>query len=118
MIFLLVSVAGGLGACTRYVAEYLARRRHPVARPWATVAANFLGTFIAALCLYRFSPSADAHFRNVAVTGFCGGLTTFSSALSIPLIIGREHHHKYAVLLIATTPLVCVVGYLLGAAVG
>ncbi len=107
MTLVLVSVFGGLGCIVRYLAEYAVRRHHPTRRPWATVAANAIGCGIAGYVAYRFTVSLDAHLRDVAIDGFCGGLTTFSSAFAIPAILQREHHWGYSVTLIATTPLLC-----------
>lgn len=87
--------------------EYMVRRKHPTHRPWATVGANALGSGIAGYAAYRFVGNADVEIKAIVLTGFCGGLTTFSSALAIPLILQREHHWAYAFILITTTPLLC-----------
>jgi len=111
---LLVTVAGAVGCVVRYIFEYLVRRNHPTSRPWATVAANALGTGIAGYAAYRLIGTADDEIRAVVLTGFCGGLTTFSSALAVPVILQREHHWGYAAALITTTPLLCAGMFLLG----
>ncbi len=107
MTLLLISVFGGLGCAVRYLAEYAVRRHHPTNRPWATVAANAIGCGIAGYVAYHFAGSLDTHLRDVVITGFCGGLTTFSSAFAIPAILQREHHWGYSVTLVVTTPLLC-----------
>jgi len=104
---LLVSLAGAVGCVVRYLFEYLVRRNHPTSRPWATVAANALGTGIAGFAAYHLVALGDADLRTIVLTGFCGGLTTFSSALAVPVILQREHHWGYAAALITTTPLLC-----------
>jgi len=114
MTLLLVSIAGGVGCVVRYLFEYVVRRNHPTSRPWATVAANALGTGIAGYAAYRLLPIGDANIRAITLTGFCGGLTTFSSALAVPVILQREHHWGYAAALITTTPLVCSGMFVLG----
>lgn len=114
MIAFAVTLAGGVGAVVRFVLEYLVRHRHPTQRPWATVAANVLGTFVTGFVAYHFVAHSDAHLRSVVMTGFCGGLTTFSSAFAIPLIIAREHHPKFAWALILSTPVLCTGALLLG----
>lgn len=114
MIALAVTLAGGAGAVVRFVLEYLVRHRHPSQRPWATVSANVLGCLITGYVAYHFVADADAHLRSIVLTGFCGGLTTFSSAFAIPVIIAREHHPKFAWALIVSTPLLCTGGLLLG----
>jgi fluoride exporter len=109
-----VSLAGALGCVVRYLMEYAVRRHHPTMRPWATVGANALGCLVAGAVAYRVVAGADATWRAVALTGFCGGLTTFSSALAIPAILQREHHWGYAATLVVATPLLCAAGFVLG----
>lgn len=116
MTLALVTLFGGIGSVVRFVFEYALRRRHPVLRPWATVAANALGALAAGWITYRLTSPSDAHLHAIALTGFCGGLTTFSSAFAIPAILQREHHWGYAVALLATTPVLCVGAFALGAA--
>jgi CrcB protein len=114
MTLFLVSVAGAVGCVVRYLFEYFARRSHPTSRPWATVAANALGTGIAGYTAYRIIGTGDEHIRDIVLTGFCGGLTTFSSALAVPAILQREHHWGYAAALVTTTPLLCSGMFVLG----
>ena len=114
MTLFLVSTFGAVGCVVRYLMEYTVRRNHPTSRPWATVAANALGTGIAGYAAYRLIGSNDVHIRTIVLTGFCGGLTTFSSALAVPVILQREHHWGYAAALITTTPLLCSGMFVLG----
>ncbi len=116
MTLFLISVFGGIGCVVRYLAEYAVRRHHPTSRPWATVVVNGIGCGIAGFVAYHFLGSADAHLRDVVITGFCGGLTTFSSAFAIPAILQREHHWGYSLALVTTTPLACAGLFVLGMA--
>ena len=47
MTLLLVTITGALGCVARFLMEYAVRRHHPTQRPWATVAANTIGSGIA-----------------------------------------------------------------------
>ena len=49
--------------------------------PWGTLAANLLGGYLVGVCLALFHslPQLDPAWRLALVTGFLGGLTTFSS---------------------------------------
>ncbi len=114
MTLLFISLFGALGCCVRYVFEYVVRRKHPTSRPWATVAANALGTGVAGYAAYRLIGTTDAQLRSIVLTGFCGGLTTFSSALAVPVILQREHHRGYSIALITITPLLCSGMFVLG----
>jgi len=117
MTLSLVAIFGALGCVVRWLFEYVVRQRHPRVRPWGTVAANALGCFIAGLVLYRFTGSMNSHLRSDAITGFCGGLTTFSSAFAIPAILAHEGARRTAVALLVATPLLCAGAFALGAAV-
>lgn len=65
MMFL-VLLAGALGAVLRYLVSFL---------PWGVLAVNVVGSFIAGLAL----ASLTGEWQLVVLTGFCGGLTTFST---------------------------------------
>jgi fluoride exporter len=114
MTLFLVSLVGGGGCLVRYLMEYAVRSHHPTIRPWATVTANALGCGIAGYFAYRLVGSADVHVRDIVLTGFCGGLTTFSSAFAIPAILQREHHWGYSLALVTTTPLACAALFVIG----
>ena len=49
--------------------------------PWGTLAANVIGGYLIGLCVGVFQaiPQLDPVWRLALVTGFLGGLTTFSS---------------------------------------
>ncbi len=114
MTVILTSLFGALGCTVRWMAEYAVRRHHPTDRPWATVAANAVGCGVAGYVAYRFLGLTGAHLRDIVITGFCGGLTTFSSAFAIPAILQREHHVGYSVAIITTTPLACAALFVVG----
>ena len=49
--------------------------------PWGTLAANLIGGYLIGVCIAGFQsmPQLDPVWRLLLVTGFLGGLTTFSS---------------------------------------
>lgn len=49
--------------------------------PWGTLAANLVGGYLIGLCLALFQalPQLDPAWRMLLITGFLGGLTTFST---------------------------------------
>ncbi|MDP3310607.1 MAG: fluoride efflux transporter CrcB [Polaromonas sp.] len=49
--------------------------------PWGTLAANLIGGYLIGVCIALFQslPQLDPVWRLMLVTGFLGGLTTFSS---------------------------------------
>jgi fluoride ion exporter CrcB/FEX len=48
------------------------------------------------------------------LTGFCGGFTTFSSAIAIPALDWHHGHRARGVILMGLTPVVCVAGFWIG----
>ncbi|PZS18956.1 MAG: fluoride efflux transporter CrcB [Acidimicrobiales bacterium] len=78
---LAVGVAGALGAVTRYLVDSAITDRHAGSFPWGTLTVNVAGSFIlglvAGLVLHHaISPSVQV----VVGVGFCGALTTWSTA--------------------------------------
>ena len=49
--------------------------------PWGTLAANLIGGYLVGVCVAVFQamPQLDPMWRLALITGFLGGLTTFSS---------------------------------------
>ncbi|MGN6742768.1 MAG: fluoride efflux transporter FluC [Amnibacterium sp.] len=80
-LLLLVALAGGLGATTRFVLDGAIRTRLRTALPVGTVLINCTGSLLLGLVVGLADRSVlpDA-LRVVAGTGFLGGYTTFSAA--------------------------------------
>ena len=79
--------------------------------PWGTLAANLIGGYLIGLCIAVFQsmPQLDPVWRLLIVTGFLGGLTTFSSFSAE--VVGFLMAQRYALALITAT--VHVMGSLL-----
>jgi fluoride exporter len=80
VIVLAVLAGGMLGAPARYIADRLIQARRDTVFPWGTFTVNVVGSAIVGFLL-----GAQAHLGLPSVvfallaTGFCGGLTTFST---------------------------------------
>ena len=101
--FLLVCLAGGLGAGTRYLVNLSAER--VTSFPLATLLVNLVGCLLMgalmqlAVQLSTFSPTV----RLVLGTGFLGGLTTYSAFNQEMLrMLDDGQHGRLAVYLVAT----------------
>lgn len=96
----------GLGGFAGSVFRYLVGIAVPFIAggfPYATLAVNLLGSFIIgfvselALATTLISPET----RLLLTTGFCGGLTTFSTAMYETMGLGRDGQALYASLYVA-----------------
>lgn len=124
---LLVAVAGGLGAAARFVVDGAVRARTPgAAFPWATVVVNVSGSLLIGLVTGVLLGAGDpAHlepWRLGVATGFCGGYTTFSTAMVETVRLARSGRRRLAVAnalgTMALTLGAVVVGIGLGVLVG
>ena len=83
-MILLLALAGGLGAVSRFVADGLVARHNPFRVPLGTMLINITGSLLlgALTGLLALGPpdSPGASLKAILGTGFCGGYTTFSTA--------------------------------------
>src|SRR5882757_1780303 len=77
---LAVAVGGMLGCLMRWFLALILNRYFPTIPP-GTLAANLIGCYVVgiALALFTANPALPIEWRLFVTTGFCGGLTTFST---------------------------------------
>ena len=81
LLFLLVAVAGGIGAALRFVIDGLVRTVTDPRFPFGTALINVSGSFVLGLLTGLVLAGAVApEWHAVVGTGFLGGYTTFSTA--------------------------------------
>ena len=73
MVIVYLTIACGLGALVRY---FFSRYNKDFIMPLGTLIANLLGCFLIGL-FYNYVE--DKELYAILATGFCGGLTTFST---------------------------------------
>lgn len=82
MLFAVIAIAVGaaVGALLRWILGLGLNAMLP-AMPPGTLAANLIGAYLIGLALAYFAgnPALPPHWRLLIITGFCGGLTTFST---------------------------------------
>jgi CrcB protein len=78
--FAAVAVGGALGCLFRWYLAIFLNRYFP-ALPPGTLAANLIGCYVigVALGIFAVSPAIPLEWKLFITTGFCGGLTTFST---------------------------------------
>jgi CrcB protein len=113
----LVMLGGSLGALSRYGASLLAVKLFGSRFPWGTLAVNLVGCFLIGLAFAlaeRGSGLMSPSMRLFFVTGYLGGLTTFSTfALETTNALGAQDSMS-AVLNFAANNLLGVALVLLG----
>ncbi|HET8881988.1 MAG TPA: fluoride efflux transporter CrcB [Solimonas sp.] len=77
---LAVGIGAALGAWLRWLLGLLLNALFPAVPP-GTLAANLIGGYVIGLAIAFFSqaPGLSPEWRLLIITGFCGGLTTFST---------------------------------------
>jgi fluoride exporter len=78
--FAAVAVGGALGCLFRWYLAIFLNRYFP-ALPPGTLAANLIGCYVigVALGVFAVNPAIPLEWKLFITTGFCGGLTTFST---------------------------------------
>ena len=78
---IVVATAGALGAVSRYLLDGAVQDRTEGIFPFGTLAVNVVGSLILGLVAgLVLRHGASSHLESVVGTGFCGGLTTWSTA--------------------------------------
>ena len=117
LILLAVAVGGALGAVLRQLVSVGLAGRGRV--PWGALVVNVVGSFIAGLAI---ALPLDPGWQLVVLSGFCGGLTTFSTFAveTVQLMIDRKARAAVlnVTLSIALGLLAVVAGILIGGLLG
>ena len=108
MTWVLVAVGAAVGAPLRYVAGHLLDGRFHR----GTILVNWVGSLLLGL----FSGlGLTGHAMALLGTGFCGGLTTYSSFAVQAHDRGRAYGSVIVVATVVPALLLCALGFLLGA---
>jgi CrcB protein len=95
--WLLVTAGAAAGAPCRFALTQAAARRSTELMPLATLSVNVLGSLLLGVVL-RWALDADdpAHVVALLGTGFCGGLTTYSTFALETVGLVDDHEHGRA----------------------
>lgn len=106
---LAIALAGGAGAATRFVVDGLIVARARAALPVATLLVNVSGSLLIGLLtgaalFHGLGPA----WLVVTATGFCGGYTTFSTAMIETVRLVQSGDWRWAVANALGTLLLCL----------
>jgi fluoride exporter len=98
-----VAVGGMLGCLMRWFLAIVLNRYFPTIPP-GTLAANLVGCYVigVALAIFTANPGLPIEWRLFLTTGFCGGLTTFSTFSAEVVILMQSGRLAWAMGAIAT----------------
>jgi fluoride exporter len=91
VLAVVASLCGGTGAVARYVIDAAVQRRVRRPTPFGTITVNVVGSFVLGVItgvVVHHHLSAD--IERIVGVGFCGGLTTFSTASFETVRLFRE----------------------------
>ena len=79
--YMLVCIGAATGGAARYWTSNIVYKYFPVTMPFGTLAVNVIGSFIIGFVMFYLDGNEliSPQMRILLTTGFCGGLTTFST---------------------------------------
>ena len=97
-VFILLALAGGVGAAVRFWVDGLIRSRLKTAFPWATTIINVTGSLVLGLLTgLTTAHLVSSDLSLILGTGFLGGYTTFSTASyeTVQLLKQKRYAHAF-----------------------
>ncbi len=89
-----ISLGASVGALSRWQLSLWLNQGHAIL-PWGTLAANWIGAWLVGIAVVFFQSQTqlDPAWRLAIITGFLGGLTTFSSFSAE--VVSMLQHARY-----------------------
>lgn len=98
LLFLSMSVAGGLGGVARFTLDKFISARTSSSTPWGTFFINLSGSLLLGILAgLTIGHSLSPQLQIIIGTGFLGGYTTFSTASCDAVFLVRQSENRIAV---------------------
>lgn len=90
----IAGLGGFIGTCLRYLTGKMCHALVVTAFPWGTFVVNIVGSFLIGIffALAEKGGVISPAMNVFLITGFCGGLTTFSSFADDMYLLLQERH--------------------------
>lgn len=105
-------VAGTLGALLRYSVTRAFVGR-PARLPWAVLIVNIVGSLVAGIAV-AFGFSGQPEAQQIALSGFAGGLTTFSTFSTETVQLALERRARTAIVSVLANLIAGLVAFAAG----
>ena len=118
--FLYVGLGGFLGANLRFFVSDWAARKWGDQLPYGTFLVNILGSFVIGFLVMMIAEQfhLSPHLKQLIITGFLGGFTTFSSFMFDAVQLLTKGTIGYSLFYLAGSVLLGLLAVLLGSALG